>query len=226
MKASELIVQVNAREFERLTAWVAQYLGAQEAEDLARYAVVEMWTGAARGDNTRNGPIADMIGSLTMRVRRLREIRSTYLPVAAPLTVRAPSDTELNELADAYSLVYVTALRYDLDWTIRRDIQAWLHLHLDRFELSRYEGHMADSVRRGAAAIRVGAEVLDSGVVVAGDAYRWRDTCRQRELARSRRWLISVTAHQRGAGYGTVEQDGDPGVPRQDAPDDQLPGAR
>lgn len=226
MRASELIVQVHEREYTRLLTWAQSYMGNQEAADLCRYAIVAMWTHSALGENTRHGAVEYMQASLLPRIRRLREVRGSYLPVAAPLTVVLPSDTELNELADAYSLVQVTAMHYEMDWTLRCDVQAWLHDRLDVSGLPRYDRHVFRRADAGGEFVKAAGAALDAGVPVTADRYGYRDACRRRELDRSRRWLITVTAQKRGAGHGQVQQVRDRSLPGEDESDHQVEGSR
>lgn len=226
MLASELITQVHHREHARLLNWTAQYLGVLEARKLSRYAIVEMWTTAARGDNTKHGPVEHMIRSIEPRVRRLTERRGSYLPVAAPLTVVLPSDTELNELADAYSLVYITALHYEMDWTLRCEAQTWLHHVIDPSGVGVLEWHGTRHLDAGRDFVQAAASALDAGVTVRAGVYDWRDACRRRELDRSRRWLVRSSAHQRGQNRGTEQPVRDQGVPGQEQPEDHVEGSR
>lgn len=226
MKASDLIVQVHLREHARLNAWVQEYLDWRDASLYAAQAMVGMWTKATRDENTRHGPIEFMQTSLMSRIRRIREIRGSYLSVAAPFTISLPLDSELNELADAYSLVQCAAGCFNMEWTLRTDVQAWLYEAMEPNAEPVVGPGRARSVAAGSRLVEHARRVLDDGTATALDAYGWREACRRRELDRSRKWLIRATMAQRGHSHVPQEKVHDLRRHVEVVPEDPLAGSR
>ena len=226
MKASDLVAQVHHRELERITTWAQNYVDWRDARLFASQAVVAMWTKATRDENTRNGPIEHMLGMLAPRIRRICEIRGSYLPVAAPFTISLPSDTELNELADAYSLVQITAGCFEIDWSMRTDVQAWLYDTIEPGSAVAPLPSLGRSIAAGGRAIALASRALDDGTALGLDAYGWREACRRRELDRSRKWLIRATMAQRGHTDVPTEEVHDLRGHGQVVAEDSLAGAR
>lgn len=207
-----------------MTAWASMWVDPEDTASEVRIAMVEMWSWAATNRFTANGPIAHMIASRERYIRRQRETRGSYLPVAAPLKVRCPTEQEVTELVEAYAMVATAASHYAVDWNLRCDLQTWLRSHMRGAEHTWEDRIRAEQLGRAQEFLTAAAAALDDGIRLDTDEYRWYDSVRRREFFRTMRWRSEVIDWQRKACYGAHDQVHDHGPAIEDDADGSLAG--
>jgi len=193
------IIQVWTREYGRMLSWIASKAKHVSALELAVGPLISCFYAACQGLETHRGPYFDLYTRVEMPLRRALETNGYYLPVNALRTIDVPSEEELVELCDAYTLIGTAAQTSGLSWEARavaatalhafysikpeKDFQAWS-------DLRKEEAHQVWSIMIDSLAARQG---------VTDDEWAgWQADFRAREITKSlgwrKRWLEKLEA--------------------------------